>query len=50
MWANGSLEKLDGSIGRIQISLEEDRKDFLVGGRDGVEGNNQQKKEDGESL
>lgn len=44
MWANGSLERLDGSIGRVQISLEEDRRDFLVGGRDGVEGNTSKRK------
>lgn len=44
MWANGSLERLNGGIRRMQISLEEERRDFLVGGRDGVEGNTSKRK------
>lgn len=44
MWANGSLERLDGGIRRMQVSLKEKRRDFLVGGRDGVEGNTIERK------
>ena len=51
MWANGSLERLDESIARMQISLEEDRRKGLLGGKQGWgRRKNRQKKEDSGSF